>query len=189
MPAAMPESGSRMMILPPSPPTSCAAASPGRTGSPLPVERGDPVRVGVPGHLMNSAILRPDDHAVLPSGPTTVMGYAYAGDDRRIARVDVSADGGRTWLQAELEEDLGLWAWRFWHAIVDLPVGDVTITARARDATAAVQPAHPESVWNPRGYIDNTWPAVTVSVHDVAAAHDDAEAGSGRAMAPGAHDS
>jgi sulfite oxidase len=135
----------------------------------------DPARTGVGDGLaltavaLNSAILRPDDHAVLPSGPTTVMGYAYAGDDRGIARVDVTADGGRTWLQAELEEDLGLWAWRFWHATVDLPVGEVTITARAWDTTAAVQPEHPESVWNPPGYINNSWPAITVSVHDAAA--------------------
>ncbi|GAA3079416.1 sulfite oxidase [Pseudonocardia yunnanensis] len=134
----------------------------------------DPARTGIGDGFaltavaLNSAILRPDDHAVLPSGPTTIKGYAYAGDDRGIARVDVSVDGGRTWLQAELEEDLGPWAWRFWHATVGLPVGEVTITARAWDTTAAVQPEHPESVWNPPGYINNSWPAITVSVHDVA---------------------
>jgi sulfite oxidase len=116
---------------------------------------------------LNSAILQPDDHAVLSSGPTTVAGYAYAGDDRGIARVDVSVDGGRSWQQAELEEDLGRWAWRFWHATVDLPAGEVTITARAWDTTAAVQPEHPETVWNPKGYINNAWPTVTVSAHDV----------------------
>ncbi|GAA1330088.1 sulfite oxidase [Pseudonocardia xinjiangensis] len=115
---------------------------------------------------LNSAILRPDDHAVVPGGPTTVTGYAFAGDDRGIARVDVSVDGGRSWTQAELGEDLGPWAWRFWNATVDLPPGEVTITARAWDTTAALQPEHAESVWNPKGYINNAWPSVTVTARD-----------------------
>jgi putative membrane protein len=41
---------------------------------------------------------------------------------------------------------------------VDLPAGQVTITARAWDTTAAVQPEHPETVWNPKGHINNAWP-------------------------------
>jgi sulfite oxidase len=115
---------------------------------------------------LNSDILRPDDHAVLPTGPTTVAGYAFAGDDRGIARVDVSIDGGRSWRQAELEAEISPWAWRFWHTSIDLPAGAVTITARAWDTTAALQPEHPESVWNPKGYINNAWPTITVIACD-----------------------
>ena len=54
---------------------------------------------------VNAAILRPDDGAVLSPGPAEVTGYAHAGGGRGIARVDVSADGGRTWLLAGLGEE------------------------------------------------------------------------------------
>ena len=122
---------------------------------------GDGVALGAV--ALNSDILRPDDHAVLPIGPTTVSGYAFAGDDRAIIRVDVSIDGGRHWVQADLDEALSRWTWRFWHTTIDLPAGQTLITARAWDSTAALQPEHPESLWNPKGYINNAWPTVTVT--------------------------
>ena len=49
-----------------------------------------------------------------PAGPVEVRGYAFAGGERYVARVDVSLDGGATWSQAELLDDLGPWAWRHW---------------------------------------------------------------------------
>jgi sulfite oxidase len=44
-------------------------------------------------------ILRPEEGAHLHSGPAEVAGYAFAGDCRGIARVDVSI--GRTWTCAD----------------------------------------------------------------------------------------
>lgn len=80
---------------------------------------------------LNSDVLAPDDGAHLPAGPTTVSGYALAGGDRGIARVDVSLDEGRTWQQADLDEQASPWSWRFWRTTVELPPGrEVTITAR-----------------------------------------------------------
>jgi sulfite oxidase len=113
---------------------------------------------------VNADILQPDDGAVLPRGPATVTGYAFGGDRGGIARVDVSLDRGRTWCQAELDPPGEVWAWRHWRAVVDLPVGDLEITARAWDTAAAVQPEHAESVWNPWGYANNSWPRVRVTV-------------------------
>ena len=113
---------------------------------------------------MNSAILCPDDGAELSGGPIEVAGYAFAGGDRLVARVDVSADGGTTWVRAELDGQDGPWTWRLWHATVDLPDGATsTITARAWDTSAALQPRDPADLWNPKGYINNAWPAVTVT--------------------------
>ncbi|RZT86358.1 sulfite dehydrogenase (cytochrome) subunit SorA apoprotein [Pseudonocardia sediminis] len=122
---------------------------------------GDGVALGAV--ALNSEILRPDDGDEVPAGPTAVTGYAFAGEDRTIIRVDVSADGGDTWVQADLDEQLGPWTWRLWHATVDVPAGRTTITARAWDSSAALQPEHPASVWNPKGYVNNSWPAVTVT--------------------------
>lgn len=106
---------------------------------------------------VNSAILTPDDGAVVPAGRTAVTGYALSGDDRGIARVDVSVDGGQSWLQAELDDPPSPWAWTPWRITLELPPGDVEITARAWDTSAAVQPEHEAHLWNPKGYFNNAW--------------------------------
>ena len=111
---------------------------------------------------VNADILRPDGRTVLPAGSTEITGYALAGDDRDIARVDVSADGGRTWVQADLGASAGPWAWRLWRTALDLPAGETVITARAWDTAANVQPEHAEHLWNPKGYINNSWARLTV---------------------------
>jgi sulfite oxidase len=106
---------------------------------------------------LNADIIAPDGTHTVPAGPTTVSGYAYAGDDRRVTRVDVSLDEGRLWVQAALDEPLSEWAWQHWHAVLDLPPGDHTVTARAWDSSGASQPESPRHLWNPKGYINNSW--------------------------------
>lgn len=109
---------------------------------------------------VNCDILRPDDGARVPPGPTEITGYALAGDDRTVARVDVSLDGGRTWTQAILDPDASPWTWRHWRVALDLPAGDVEVTARAWDSTGAVQPESPAHLWNPKGYANTSWARV-----------------------------
>ncbi|MBW0105736.1 sulfite oxidase [Pseudonocardia sp. KRD-291] len=125
---------------------------------------GDGIALGAV--ALNSEILCPDDGDDLIAGPVDVTGYAFVGDDRTVVRVDVSVDGGRTWAQADLDDQVSRWAWRTWHTTVDLPPGPATITARAWDSSADLQPEHPASVWNPKGYVNNAWPVVTVTGHD-----------------------
>ena len=96
---------------------------------------------------VNADFLRPDNNSVVPAGPTEVTGYAFAGDDRGIARVDVSADGGHSWVQADLDDQAGPWAWRHWRTTRTLPAGDVDVTARAWDTSAASQPESPKRPW------------------------------------------
>jgi sulfite oxidase len=112
---------------------------------------------------INAAILRPDDRQTLPAGPTRVSGYAYAGEDRGVARVDVSIDDGSHWQQADLSAEAGPWAWRLWQTTVDLPHGPADIIARAWDTSATVQPEHAEHLWNPKGYVNNSWARVHVT--------------------------
>ena len=106
---------------------------------------------------LNSDFLSPEDRATVPAGPVEVSGYAFAGGRRQVTRVDVSTDAGETWIQAPLLEDQGRWAWRLWRASVDLAPGEHEIIARAWDSAANTQPERPESVWNPKGYINNSW--------------------------------
>jgi sulfite oxidase len=112
---------------------------------------------------VNTAILRPDDDETLPAGPVQVSGYALAGEDRGVARVDVSIDGGHHWQQADLGAEAGPSAWRLWRTSVDLPAGHVEIVARAWDTSAATQPERAEHVWNPKGYVNNSWSRVQVT--------------------------
>ncbi len=111
---------------------------------------------------LNSAFFLPDavDAHV---GRFRLDGYAYAGDDRKVSRVDVSIDAGATWMSAELDEPTNEWTWQFWHADVDLPAGAHTVVVRAWDSTGALQPSNPEDVWNPKGYVNNSWKRITVT--------------------------
>ena len=112
---------------------------------------------------VNSAILVPDEGTEVPAGGLRVSGYALAGDDRTIVRVDVSTDGGETWGQADLLDELGPWAWRLWETEVDVGPGPLDILARAWDSAAATQPEDPAHLWNPKGYVNNAWAKVSIT--------------------------
>jgi sulfite oxidase len=111
---------------------------------------------------LNSDVLSPADGATVAAGPVEVRGYAFAGGERYIARVDVSLDGGGTWSQAELLEDLGPWAWRQWRITVELAPGEHEILVRAWDTSAATQPDDERALWNPKGYVNNARPRTRV---------------------------
>jgi len=112
---------------------------------------------------LNCDIARPDGRGGLRPGPALVTGYALAGDGRQVARVDVSTDGGTQWFQAGLEPAASPWSWRRWHATVDLPAGETVIIARAWDSAAATQPEMAAHVWNPKGYVNNSWARLPVT--------------------------
>jgi sulfite oxidase len=111
---------------------------------------------------LNSEILSPRDGETVRAGPIEVRGYAFAGGDRYVARVDVSVDAGASWMQAELVDDLGRWAWRHWRITVDLAPGQRELLARAWDSSAATQPEDDAALWNPKGYVNNACPRIRV---------------------------
>jgi sulfite oxidase len=117
---------------------------------------------------LNADVLSPADGETVAAGPIEVRGYAFAGGERHVARVDVSLDGGTTWSQAELLDDLGRWAWRHWRKTVDLPPGEHEIVVRAWDSSAATQPEDEAALWNPKGYVNNARPRVRVQAAPVA---------------------
>lgn len=113
---------------------------------------------------LNAEILSPGDGARLATGTTRVTGYAFAGDDRTVARVDVSANRGRTWIQASVDEPASPWTWQLWRTSLGLPVGPTDITARAWDDVGVMQPESPADLWNPGGYANTSWARVHVEV-------------------------
>ncbi|MEA2147599.1 MAG: sulfite oxidase [Solirubrobacteraceae bacterium] len=119
---------------------------------------------------LNGDFLSPADGAQLAPGTIPLAGYAFAGGAREVARVEVSADGGRHWVQARLGGDQGPWAWRQWQAEIDLSPGEHELVARAWDTSANTQPERPETVWNPKGYVNTSWARIRVRVSGATAA-------------------
>ena len=111
---------------------------------------------------LNADVLSPADGETITAGPLEVRGYAFAGGERYVARVDVSLDGGASWSQAELLDDLGPWAWRHWRIMLDFAPGEHEILVRAWDSSAATQPEDEAALWNPKGYVNNARPRVRV---------------------------
>jgi sulfite oxidase len=109
---------------------------------------------------LNSDVLSPRDGQTVAAGPVELGGYAFAGGDRYVSRVDVSTDGGVSWTQANLLEDLGRWAWRHWRLTLDLPAGEHELLVRAWDSSAATQPEDEAALWNPKGYVNNARPRI-----------------------------
>jgi sulfite oxidase len=110
---------------------------------------------------LNADVLSPADGETVAAGPIEVSGYAFAGGERHVARVDISVDRG-AFSQAELLEDLGRWAWRHWRATLALAPGEHEIVVRAWDSSAATQPEDEAALWNPKGYVNNACPRVRV---------------------------
>jgi sulfite oxidase len=112
---------------------------------------------------VNCDVLTPTDGECVGAGSLTVRGYALVGDGHEIARVDVSLDGGQTWRQADLEPSHSPWTWRWWSTTVNVDPGPVRIVARAWDDAGTTQPEHAASLWNPRGYANNSWARVSLT--------------------------
>jgi len=111
-----------------------------------------------------AAICTPADGASVAAGALRLTGYATVAGPRRIAAVEISADGGESWTPATLREDQGPWAWRRWEAQVDLAPGPHELVARARDALGTLQePADAAAAWNFQGYANTSWPRVRVT--------------------------
>jgi sulfite oxidase len=120
--------------------------------------------VGMPLGLvaLNSEVLAPSDGDTVTAGRVEVRGYAFAGGDRHVSRVDLSLDGGASWRQAELLDDLGRWAWRQWRMTLDLAPGEHELIVRAWDSSAATQPEDEAAIWNPKGYVNNARPRIRI---------------------------
>merc|ERR1719277_1785960 len=121
---------------------------------------------------VTSMILEPKEGATCELDDITVRGLAWSGGGRGIVRVDVSADGGKTWHTAELKEGsqqhpTKAWAWTFWECEVPKPEGledgaAVEVVAKATDCAYNTQPEAIEHIWNFRGINNNSWPRVYV---------------------------
>lgn len=112
---------------------------------------------------ISSVICSPEENQRLTSGLITVSGYAATGGDRHIARVEISADDGKTWTQAKLDKTI-CFAWTLWKVDLNLEKVKHQLIVRAVDSAANTQPKDVEQVWNFKGYMNNAWHRVHIEV-------------------------
>lgn len=110
---------------------------------------------------VRSVISAPQDLTTVASGLMDVRGSAWTGTGE-VTAVEVSADDGVTWEEAELVRHStgGRFAPVHWAAALDLKPGMAVLVARATDSSGATQPLDPR--WNSNGYANNVVQRVTV---------------------------
>jgi DMSO/TMAO reductase YedYZ molybdopterin-dependent catalytic subunit len=123
-----------------------------------PVTRMEPRALMVPPGI-------PDFHSrarTVSLAPCRLEGRAWSGM-APVARVQVSADGGDTWDEAELAPAGSRWAWRRWtYEWNPEASGDYVLCCRAEDEAGNEQPNEP--LWNVGGYSNNAVQRVPVTV-------------------------
>jgi sulfite oxidase len=110
---------------------------------------------------VKSAIASPADGSSVHSH-LQIQGVAWAGE-ADVTKVEISVDGGSSWLPAQLGKDKARFAWRMFSLQWKAPnPGDYVIMSRATDSQGRTQPAAP--VWNPSGYLNNAIDQVKIHV-------------------------
>jgi DMSO/TMAO reductase YedYZ molybdopterin-dependent catalytic subunit len=126
------------------PNNACACTEPGKPpASTVPIGR-----FNVRSFLTNIA----EGATVAADKDLSLRGIAFDGG-YGISDVVISSDGGKTWVEADLGENLGKYSFRQWNAKVALPAGKHRLMVRASNRIGQSQPLEP--LWNPPGYMRN----------------------------------
>ncbi|KAF1885734.1 hypothetical protein Lal_00002633 [Lupinus albus] len=115
-----------------------------------------------------------DDVTTIKPGKVKISGYAASGGGRGIERVDVSVDGGKSWIEASRFQKSGIpyitdadnsvkWAWVLFEVTADI-LHNTEVIAKAVDSAANIQPEKVEDIWNLRGILNTSWHRIQVQV-------------------------
>ena len=110
--------------------------------------------------VVNSLITSHVDGATVTPGEVTVSGLAWDGGYGMRA-VEVSTDGGKTWAEATLGEDLGRYAFRPWRFALAAKRGKNTVMVNAANRIGQTQTA--SLLFNPAGYHNNVMQNITLT--------------------------
>jgi sulfane dehydrogenase subunit SoxC len=97
------------------------------------------------------------------AGKITIEGRAWSGFGS-VERVEFSADGGKSWRDADLGDALGSHGWTSWSSEWDARPGEYELCVRATDASGRTQPIGGQQAWNQGGYGVNVVQRVLVQV-------------------------
>ncbi len=104
------------------------------------------------GQKIKSVIFSPLPEDKPKPGRVEITGIAFNDGMSKISKVEVSADGGRSWKEATIKPAESPWAWHHWSLSTDIGSGPTTLMSRASDASGQSQPLDGLTRWNPRGY-------------------------------------
>lgn len=111
---------------------------------------------------VRSLIASPADGARLAPEELSIEGSAWSGSGA-VTAVNISCDGGNTWVEAELGEGDGFGLARRWRLAWTPPgPGRYRLLSRATDAAGHQQPLEP--IWNELGYGNNLAHRIEVEV-------------------------
>jgi len=111
---------------------------------------------------LNSAICIPSNDTVVSGDRVTVKGFALTNGapGRNVQQIDISNDGGQTWIPAKVTSPLRDYCWVLWSAEVPITEKTASLIVRATDTSGEVQPQH--CPWNYKGYQYNGWHKVNL---------------------------
>ena len=102
------------------------------------------------------------DGATLKAGAKTlVRGFAFGGSTG-VKSVDLSIDGGTTWLPTTLGRDEGKYSFRQWQTEITPAPGKLSLNVRCTNSDGLAQPATMN--WNPSAFMLNAIETTTVTV-------------------------
>lgn len=135
------------------PDTPYANIKPGQTGVKMvPISRMVP----------RSFITNMADGASFPAGVKTLARGIAMGGDTGVAKVDFSADGGKSWQATRLGTDYGKYSFRQWETDFTLPeTGAHSLMVRCTNAANVTQPSGPN--WNGSGFMRNVIETTSVT--------------------------
>lgn len=93
-------------------------------------------------------IFSPSENQRTASRDVLVGGYAFTDIWRKIERVDVSVDGGKTWLPTDLSPNPQPGERRLWQKHLHLTPGQYTLVVRAADNLPDKDPADLDLTWH-----------------------------------------
>ena len=109
--------------------------------------------------VVNSLVTSHREGAKVKAGKVAVSGLAWDGG-YGIRAVQVSADGGKTWADAKLGQDLGKFAFRPWSFDVTAKHGKNSVMVNAINAIGQSQTS--DLIFNPAGYHNNVMQNLTL---------------------------
>ena len=109
--------------------------------------------------MVNSLITSHRDGDKVKAGKVTVSGMAWDGG-YGIRRVEASTDGGKTWSDAALGQDLGVFAFRPWSFVLNAKRGKNSVMVNATNAIGQTQTG--TLIFNPAGYHNNVMQNITL---------------------------
>lgn len=133
------------------------------------VEDGSPLEWSEQGPIyrmpLNSVICLPGAGAKVKSGPVMVSGYALppGRPEATVAKIEVSANDGKTWTTADITSPVRANCWVLWRAAVSVPDGGENLIVRATDSRGHTQPRKVD--WNQKGYLFNAWHQIGIQTH------------------------